>query len=205
MKLLSTFVVVAGLAAALAAPSFAQDQQGEPVRLRGTIDSVEGNTLNLTTREGEKIAVQLADDAAVLTTQALTLDAIKDNSYVGAAAITDDGGEMRALEVFVMPEANRGAGEGHRPWDLEPESTMTNGNVDEVVEQDGRLVMTVSYQDGKQTIVVTPETPIVTFNPGTRDDLQPGLYVFIAGRKLPDGTYTTASVRVEKDGVKPPM
>jgi hypothetical protein len=205
MKMLSAFVAAAGLAAVLAAPSFAQDQPGEPVRLRGTIEAVDGNTLNITTREGEQVAVQMADDAAVLTTAALSLDAIKDNSYVGIAGIAGEGDQISALEVFVMPEANRGAGEGHRPWDLEPQSTMTNGNVDAVAESGEGVTLTVSYKDGQQTIVVTPETPIVTFNPGTRDDLQPGLYVYVAGRKLPDGTYTTASVRVEKDGVKPPM
>lgn len=206
MKLISAFVAVTGLAAALALPTFAQEPPpGEPVRLRGTIDSVDGNTLNITTREGEKIAVQMAGDAAVLTTAALSLDAIKDNSYVGIAGIAAEGDQINALEVFVMPEANRGAGEGHRPWDLQPESTMTNGNVDAVAADGEGVTLTVSYKDGTQTIMVTPETPIVTFNPGTRDDLKAGLYVFIAGRKLPDGTYTTASVRVEKDGVKPPM
>jgi hypothetical protein len=204
MKAFLKPLLAGALLASLAVPVMAQ-QAGTPTRLRGTIDSVDGNVLSLTTREGEKIKVNMADNVAVLTTAALSLDDIKDNSYVGVAAMEGEGGQLNALEVFVMPEANRGAGEGHRAWDLQPESTMTNATVDEVAEHDGGRLVKVKYPDGEKEILVTPETPIVTFNPGTVADLQPGLYVFIAGSKLDDGSYTTASVRVEKDGVKPPM
>lgn len=210
MKLKSLVPVLAGaLMMSFVLPALAQNPPpGTPARLRGTIDALNGNTLSITTREGEKIDVQLAENFRVNTPKPLTLDAIQDNSFIGAAAMEEDG-KLVALEVLVFPEAARGAGEGHYPWDLEPGSNMTNATVGGVTpDANGMVLVHVSYKDGDATgekdILVPADIPVWTFEPGTAADLVAGKYVFIGSRKLDDGTYTAGSVIVEKDGVKPP-
>jgi hypothetical protein len=122
---------------------------------------------------------------------------------VGAAAIEQDG-KLVALEVLLFPEALRGVGEGHHPWDLVPGSSMTSATVQEArPEGEGRL-MRVKYPDGEKEIFVPADIPVWAFNPGDASMLVPGAYVFIGSRRLENGSYTASSVIVEKDGVKPP-
>ncbi len=189
------------LATALALPAMAQD--GEPARLRGTIDALNGNVLSITTREGPKIDITLDEGHAVNYAVPKTLADIKDNDFIGAAAIERDG-KLVALEVLVFPEAARGFGEGHYAWDLTPESNMTNATVSEVGPEGDGVTVTVKYPDGEKTINVPADIPVWTFETGSDADLKEGMYVFVAATKHADGSYSSGLVIVEKDGFKPP-
>jgi hypothetical protein len=115
-------------------------------------------------------------------------------------------GSQRAVEVHIFPEAMRGTGEGHRPWDLRPQSTMTNANVEETVTGIDGQTLTLKYKDGEKKVIVPPDTPIVTYVMGNRSELAPGTKIFIpAATKQPDGTLETARVNFGKDGLTPPM
>lgn len=194
--------VGAGLLLALFA--FSASAQA-PVRVRGTIEAVDGQTIQLKSREGEMLKIVLADNVNIAAVVKASLADVKANSFVGVAAMRQPNGTQRALEVLIFPDAMRGANEGHYPWDLMPESTMTNATVIESVTKVDGPTLTLKYKDGEQTIMVPPDAPIVTFAPGTRDDLKKGAGVFIgAARKQPDGTYQAARINVGRD-IAPPM
>ncbi len=173
--------------------------------VRGDIASLEGTKLTVHTRTGDTIPIDLADNYKVVAVVPASRDAIKQGAFVGAAAMPQADGTQRALEVLVFPESGRGSGEGHYPWDLKPGSTMTNATVAEVTKagQDQRL--TLKYKDGEKTVVVPPNVPIVTFEPGSREMLRAGAHVLVSARPKPDGSLTAASVLVGKDGLVPPM
>jgi len=148
----------------------------------------------------------LVDNAVALGVVKATLADIKAGSFVGIGAMPQSDGTQRALEVLIFPEAMRGTGEGHYSWDLQPKSTMTNGNVEQVVTGVDGETLTVKYKDGEKKIIVPPGTPIVTFVPGDKADLKPGIKIFIvAAKKLPDSTLQAARVNYGKDGLTPPM
>lgn len=193
------------LLAALTLPAFAQDE-GTPVRLRGTIDAFNGDarTLSMTTREGEKIELQLTENTRMMHPVAMTLADIGENDFIGAAAVEGEGGRLDAIEVLVFPEAMRGAGEGHYPWDLTPESNMTNATVTDVETEGEGVMVDVQYPDGTKRILVTPDIPVWTITAGDETLLEPGLYAFVAATKMGDGTHTANLIIVEKDGLKPP-
>ena len=130
---------------------------------------------------------------------------IKPGTYVGIATRTAANGEQQALEVLVFPEAMRGAGEGHYPWDLEPGSMMTNGTVTGVVEATAGRELNLSFKDGSNKIIVPPATPIVTFAPAERADLKPGASVMFGATKNAEGKLAASRVTVSKNGVAPPM
>jgi hypothetical protein len=175
-----------------------------PRRIRGTIDSVDGSVLHVTSRSGEKAAVTLTPDAVVTAVVPAKLSDIKSGSYIGTAALPQPDGTQKAIEIHVFPESMRGAGEGFRPFDLEPNSTMTNGTVGDVTGVTGRS-LTVRYRGGKKTISVTPETPIVTFAPGSRSMLVAGAHVIVTAAQDADGGLTANRILVGKDGLVPPM
>ena len=129
---------------------------------------------------------------------------IKPGTYVGIAALPQAGGVLRAVEVLVFPEAMRGTAEGHGPWGLLPESTMTNATVAESVERVEGHTLTLKYKDGERTITVPPETPIVTLAPGDRSELKPGAAVFTPVTRQPDGSLQASRVIVGRE-VAPPM
>jgi hypothetical protein len=193
----------AGLALVLAMSS-AQSQ--EVVRVRGTIEKADGNTLLVKTREGSQVTVKLTDNAQVSGVAKAALADIKQNSFVGITAMPQPDGTQKALEVHIFPEARRGAGEGHRPWDLMPNSTMTNANVEQLVTAVDGPMLTMKYKDGEKKISVPNNVPIVAFVNGDVSDLKPGAKIFIAaGTKKPDGTIETGGVNVGRDGITPPM
>jgi hypothetical protein len=172
------------------------------VRLRGTITAIEGDTLSLKTRgAGEALKVKLAPDVGVVTAKATTLDELKPDAYVGVTAMKK-GDQMVAVEVHTI---GPNVPAGHTPWDLEPGSTMTNANLKGMAKASGGNEITLAYPGGQQKIVVPPGTPVVTQVPADRSALKPGEYVFIAGRKEADGSYTALRVQASKDGVKPPQ
>jgi Domain of unknown function (DUF5666) len=196
---------IIGLALVLAVPvGWAQD--APPVRVRGTIERVDGDSYIVKSRDGAELKVKLAANAMVVALVKASLADIKPGSYVGVAGMPQADGSQRALEVHVFPEAMRGTGDGHRPWDLQPQSTMTNGNVEQSVAGSDGQALTLKYKDGEKKIVVPANTPIVSYVPGDKTELKPGAKIFItAAMKQPDGTLQAPRVNVGRDGVTPPM
>lgn len=187
---------------AFAASSFAQSP---PTRLRGAISAIDGKTATIATREGTAVDVKLADNWSVALVAPLAISDIKENSFVGIASRKGPDGSLNALEVLVFPEAARGSNEGHYPWDLQPESMMTNATVATVAAGGDGQTLTLNYKDGTQTIRVRPGTPIVTFMPGDRADAKVGAKIFAGAAKAADGTLTVTRLLVGKDGLTPPM
>lgn len=193
-------VVIASVCA-LASGAHAQSTQ----RIRGDIVSVEGPKLQVRTRTGELTSITLADQYKVSAVVPTTVDAIVPGAYVGTASMPQPDGSGQALEVLVFPESGRGSGEGHYAWDLKPGSMMTNATVEQVVNADGGRRITLKYKDGRKTIDVPRDAPIVTLEPGSREMLRPGAHVMLNARIEPDGALTAAGVAVGKDGLVPPM
>lgn len=185
-----------------ASTTLAQDT----VRVRGTIEQVEGQTLMVKSRDGADLKVVLADNALIVGIVKASLSDIKPGSFVGVTGMPQADGSQKAVEVHIFPEAMRGTGEGHRPWDLQPQSTMTNANVEQTVAGvDGRT-LTLKYNGGEKKIVVPPDIPIVTYVPGDKSELRPGVKIFIAAAKeRPDGSLEATRVNFGKDGLTPPM
>jgi hypothetical protein len=193
--------LVAGLLVATTTVAIAQT----PVRVRGAITELSGQTLKVKSREGAVVELKLADGYTVTGVVKAALTDIKPGAFVGAAALKQADGTFRAQEVLIFPESARGTGEGHRPWDLTPDSTMTNATVDAIVEKVDGPVLTLKYPNGQASIVVPRDVPIVTFSSGDPGLLRPGAAVFIPATKNADGTFTTNRILVGKDGVVPPM
>lgn len=175
------------------------------VRVRGTIESVDGSTYIVKTRDGAEQKIALAPNAQVAEVAKASLADGKPGSFVGVTAIAQPDGTQRALEVHIFPESMRGTGEGHFPWDLQPNSTMTNGNIADAVSAVDGQSLTVKYKDGEQKIFVPATAPIVTYIAGGTSDLKVGAKVFIVAVKQPDGTLQGRAWRVGRDGVTPPM
>lgn len=183
-------------------PAFAQEA---PVRVRGTIAKADLPLLTVTTREGATVTVKLGDNTGVSAVVPAKMSDVKANTFVGIASTPMTGGQLRAVEVLIFPEAMRGTGEGHRNWDLMPESTMTNATVSETVTRADGPVITLKYKEGEQNIFVPPDAPIVTFVPADRTELKAGAKIFIgAAQKQPDGTLTAGRIAVGR-GIDPPM
>jgi hypothetical protein len=178
--------------------------QTPPGRLRGTVTSFAGDTLDLAVASGETVRLSVGDKTGVAALVPTSLADIKPGSYIGTAAVPGKGGTLVALEVHVFPEAMRGTGDGHRAWDLQPDSTMTNGAVGDVVGTTDRT-LTVTYKGGQQTVQVPDATPIVTFVPGTPDLLTPGAHVIAFFEKAADGSLHALRIVVGKNGLVPPM
>jgi hypothetical protein len=176
-----------------------------PTRVRGTIAAVTGNMLTVNSRDGTKLEVTLNDPLTVRTVKKIELSAVEPGSFIGTATRTGADGKMTAIEVLVFPEAMRGTGEGSYPWDLEPGSMMTNGTVKGTVTAEAGRELSIGFKDSSNKVYVPPTAPIVTFAPGTKDDLKPGAAVFFGAAKSPEGKLSAGAVTVGKDGVSPPM
>ena len=193
--------VVSALALLLGA-SLAIAQAPPTVRVRATIESVDGTTLTAKARDGAAMKIKLADNAPVNEVVKASLSDIKPNSFVAVTGMPQPDGSQKAVAVVIFPEAMRGVGEGHRPWDYESNSTMTNATVDNEVTGVNGQTLTVKYKDGEQKIVVTPTTEITTFAKKSPADLKPGQKIFIPGaKKLPDGTLEAPNVAFGDYGV----
>ena len=199
------FLRVLGMIALLLAPTASVLAQDAPVRVRGTIDRVEGDTYIVKARGGAELKVTLAEKAMVVALIKASLADIKQGSYVGVSGMPQADGSQKALEVHIFPEAMRGVGDGHRGWDLQPTSTMTNGNVEQATASSDGQVLMLKYKDGEKKIVVSSDTPIVVYVPGEKSELKPGASIFIAAAvKQPDGSLQAPRVNVGR-GVAPPM
>jgi hypothetical protein len=175
-------------------------------RLRGTVERMEGPMYVVKLRDGTEAKVALAENGVVVAIVKASLSDIKQGSFVGSTGMPQADGRQKAIEVHIFPEAMRGTGEGHYPWDLRPQSTMTNANVEQTVAGvDGQL-LTLKYKDGEKKILVTPDTIIVTYVPGDKGEITPGTKIFIAAaKKQEDGTFQTPRINYGKNGLGPPM
>jgi hypothetical protein len=175
-----------------------------PVRIRGTIEKVDGQTLAIKSRDGQDLTVKLAPNAMIVAIVKASLADIKQGSFVGITALPGEGA-WRAIEIHIFPEAMRGTGEGDRAWDLMPQSTMTNATVSDIVAKVQGHTLTLKFKEGEKTFAVTPETVIVTYVPGDKAELKPGAKVFIAAAtKQPDGSLEAPRINVGRN-VDPPM
>jgi hypothetical protein len=180
-------------------------QQTSPSRVRGSIESVDGDTLMVKSRGGEDVKLKMTGDIRVVGIVKIALSDIKIGSFIGTTTVPGAGGANNAVEVHVFPEDMRGTGEGSRPYDLKPNSSMTNATVaDSVVGNDGHTLL-IKYKDGEKKVVVGPDTPVVTYVPANKSDLKPGAKVIAFMKKLPDGSFETNRVSVGRDGLTPPM
>jgi len=176
-----------------------------PTRVRGTIENVNGDTMQVKSRSGEDVKLRIAPDVNVSGVTKISLADIKVGSFVGATTVPGPDGGQNAVEVHVFPESMRGTGEGSRPYDLKPNSTMTNATVSEsVVGNDGHTLL-VKYKDGEKKVFVADNTPVVTFVPGDKSELKAGAKVVAFMKQLPDGSFETNRVSVGLDGLTPPM
>nr|WP_294507579.1 DUF5666 domain-containing protein [uncultured Rhodopila sp.] len=202
--LIARFLVLS-LAAGITAGAMAFAQTPAPARVRGTISSVDAGELRVTSRSGDTVALKLPADATVTIIEPIAIDAIKPGSFIGTAARTQPDGTLRALEIQVFPELMRGVGEGNRPWDLGPDSSMTNGTVGTLEKLTDGRTLTLGYKGGEKTVIVPAGAPIITYEPGSRAALSPGAHVIVTATRNPDETLTAVRVGVGKDGLVPPM
>ena len=181
-------------------------QPPDAVRVRGTIESKDHQVLDVKARGGENLKVKLADNAPVRAVIKASLSDVKPGSFVGITAMPQPDGTQKAVEIHIFPEAMRGTGEGHRPWDLMPNSTMTNATVAPQVTGSNSKTLVLKYKDGEKTFTVPPNATVVSFAPATGADLKPGEKIFSAtAKKLPDGTIEVANITVGRNGLNPPM
>ena len=191
--------------ALLAAFPAAQAQTATPpVGVRGAISAVDADSMTVHTTRGQDLAIHLAKDTQVRGVTLAQIGDIKPGSYIGTAATPGPDGTLKALEVHVFPPEMAGTGDGHRPWDLGKNSSMTNGSVGSVVAGAGRT-LTVKYKGGEKKVLVPDDVPIVNLVPGDRSLLAPGVKVVLFAKKEADASLTALFVSAGKNGVTPPM
>ena len=180
-------------------------QPPSPSRVRGTIEAIDGDTLAVKSRAGEDVKLHMTGDIRIVGITKIALTDIKVGSFIGTTTVPGPDGANNAVEVHVFPEDMRGTGEGSRPYDLKPNSSMTNATVEQsVVGNDGHT-LNIKYKDGEKKVLVSPETPVVTYVPADKSDLKPGAKVIAFMKKLPDGSLETNRISVGRDGITPPM
>jgi hypothetical protein len=186
----------------IALPASAQ----ETVRIRGTIESIDGLVFVVKNRDGAELKLTMTDNPLFVAIVKSTMADIKPGMFVGSTGMTQPDGSQKAIEVHIFPESMRGTGEGHYDWDLKPNTKMTNANVEQTVAGVEGPVLSVKYKDGEKKLMVTPETAVVTYVIGSKDDIKPGTKVFVAAaKKQADGTLQTPRITYGKDGLTPPM
>jgi len=195
--------IAAFLIAVVSTVAFAQAPT--PVRIRGTVEKLDGNQLSVKTRDGQAMTVRMADNFAVMGIVKASLADIAAGKFIGTTTVGERNGALVAEEVHIFPESMRGTGEGHYAWDLKPSSMMTNANVADIVAVSSDRVLTVQYKGGEKKILVTDATVIVTYSPSHKSELKPGAPIFLVSQKQPDGTLTAARVNVGLNGQVPPM
>ena len=176
-----------------------------PTRIRGTLEAINGDMLDVKSRSGEDVKLHMAGHVLILGITRIALADIKVGSFIGTTTVPGPDGAPKAVEVHVFPENMRGTGEGSYPWDSRPNSTMTNATVaDSVAGVDGQSVM-VKYKDGEKKVLVSQDTPVVTYVPGDKSELKPGAKIIAFVKQLPDGSFETTRISVGRDGLTPPM
>jgi hypothetical protein len=197
-------ILVPAMIVGLPAYAIAQQAPG-PSRVRGTIEAVDGDMLLVKSRTGEDFKLRVTGETRVVGIVKISLSDIKPNSFIGTTTVPGADGVANAIEVHVFPENMRGTGEGSRPFDLRPNSTMTNATVAETVVENAGQVLTVKYKDGEKKVLVGPDTTVVTYVPGDKSELTPGAKIIAFMKKLADGSFEADRVSVGRDGLTPPM
>jgi hypothetical protein len=178
----------------------------ETVRLRGTIERVEGPVYIVKNRDGAEVKLTVTDNPLFVAIVKSTMADIKPGMFVGSTGMPQPDGTQKAIEVHIFPESMRGTGEGHYDWDLKPQTKMTNANVEQTVGGVDGQMLSVKYKDGEKKLLVTPQTAVVTYVAGDKADLKPGTKIFVgAAKKQTDGTLQTPRITYGKDGLMPPM
>jgi hypothetical protein len=193
--------------AMVAASSFyaIAQQPPSPTRVRGTIETVEGDVIAVKSRSGEDFKLRMAGDMRLVGITKISLSDIKLGSFIGTTTVPGPDGGNNAVEVHVFPEEMRGTGEGSRPFDLRPNSTMTNATVAESVTGNDGHTLLVKYKDGEKKVVVSPDTPVVTYVHADKSELKAGAKVIAFFKKLPDGSFEANRISVGLNGLTPPM
>jgi hypothetical protein len=179
-------------------------QGNPPVRLRGTVESFAAPTLVIKERSGKLVTLTLPDETGIAEVIPTDISSIQPGSFVGTAAMPRADGKLESLEVVVFPEAARGTGEGHYPWDLKPDSSMTNATVADLARSPDGRALTLRYKDGEKTVIVPNGVPVVTFRPGDRALIVPGAKVFIVAEPK-DDQFTVRRLLIGRNGFQPPM
>jgi ribosome maturation factor RimP len=204
-KLLTKAALGLGVGALMTLASLQAAQAADKARVRGTIESLDGDTLKVKTHDGKEVTVMLKSGWAVTGVVKASAADIKPGDFVGIASQATDSGVNGAIEVVVFPAAMKGTGEGDRPWDLKPNSSMTNATVANAVTSVNGPTLTLTFQGKEKKINIPDGTPVVTFGPATKDDLKAGAAVFINGDSTGDGMVSSDRVAVGTNGVIPPM
>ena len=179
-------------------------QSAPPARVRGTITAVADDAITVTARDGKPVRLAMTPQTPITAIAPARMEDIRPGSFIGTAAMPQPDGTLMAMEIQVFPESMRGVGEGHRAWDLQPGSTMTNGTVGTVTGTSGRT-LTLTYKGGEKTVTVPAEAPVITYTKGDRTMLVPGAHVIIFVSKAMDGSLRADRIGVGKDGLVPPM
>jgi len=180
-------------------------QQPQTTRLRGVIEKIDGRTVLAKSAKGEPLKLNLGDKVLVVAVVKASAADIKDGLFIGSGAMPQPDGSQKALEVHIFAESMRGTGEGFRPWDGAPNSTMTNGTVDAMVAGVDGPVITLKYKDGEKKIVVTPNVPIVRYEVADVSAIKPGApFSVTAALPQPDGSFDVNRINVGRDGASPP-
>jgi hypothetical protein len=199
-------IAIAALIALVVGPALAQaPPAGTPTRIRGTVDKLDGQNLMVKSRDGQTLTIELAANVAVITLVKKSIADIKAGDYVASTGVKGPDGKIHAIEVRIFPEAARGTGEGQYPWDLMPDSVMTNATVGKVDQAPQGPVLHVTFKGTESEYTVGPDVPVLANGPGDISLLKPGVAVFVIALKHEDGKLTSARLYAEKDGIKPPM
>ena len=190
----------------MASSLFAIAQQPPtPTRVRGTIEHVEGDVLSVRSRSGDEVKLHMTSDVRLVGIVKISLAEIKPGSFIGTTTVPGPDGRQNAVEVHVFPENMRGTGEGSRPYDLRPNSTMTNATVAETVAANDGQTLLIKYKDGEKKVTVSPDTPVVTYVAADRADLKADAKIIAFVKQLPDGSFETNRISIGRDGLTPPM
>ena len=199
-------IAIAAFIALAVWPALAQTPPaGTPTRIRGAVDKLDGQNLMVKSRDGQTLTIELAANVAVITLVKKSIADIKAGDYVASTGVKGTDGKIHAIEVRIFPEAARGTGEGQYPWDLMPDSIMTNATVGKVDQAPQGPVLHVTFKGTESEYTVGPDVPVLANGPGDISLLKPGVAVFVIALKHEDGKLSSARLYAEKDGIKPPM
>jgi hypothetical protein len=200
--ILGPVALAAAATVLISASAFAD---GTPARVRGTVVSLDGSKLVVHAKDGSDVTVNLADNFATLAVVKSSLADIKEGTFIGTATVTQPDSSLRSQEVVVFPDKMRGTGEGHYPWDFGSKSMMTNATVANAVKGVDGQTVTVTYKGGEKKIDIPADVPVVTFVPGTKEEIKPGAVVFVPAMRQADGSLSGGAILYGKDGLIPPM
>jgi hypothetical protein len=197
--------IAALMISAVSIAAIAQAPANPPVRIRGTIEKLDGQVLTIKANDGQTQTVKLTDNFVVMGISRASVEDITSGKFIGTTTVGERNGALVALEVHIFPENMRGTGEGHYDWDLRPTSKMTNANVATVTSVGKDRVLDVQYKGGEKKVLVPENAVVVSFTPTDRSVLKPGAAVFVNSQRQPDGSLSAARVNVGLNGQMPPM